>query len=496
MFFIEQLVHALNPYLVFVCILGTILGLLWGSMPGISTTMSMVLLIGLSTRMSQDVAIMFLLGVYTASVFGGSITAVLINIPGTPAAVPTMIEGHRLAQRGEGGLALGTALVASFLGNWVGIVLLVACIPLILAIALEFRSWEMFLLAMWGIAICGTLTSGELPIKGWISGWIGLLVAYVGLDKIFGVPRFTFGSVLLEDGISYIPVIIGLFGLTEILWVLPQKEPPKIPERVDRVVPPFTMLWRYARSSVRSGVIGTVIGAIPGAGGNIAAFVAYDVGKRRAAPEEREKFGKGSYEGIVCGEVANNACIGGTILPTLTLGIPGSPPAAAFMAALELKHVVIGPTINVENPGLIYFIYGALVVANFLMYVFGLLLVKPAVKLYSLPRTLLMPIIIPICILGAYAVRLSMFDVYVMLAAGVVGYVLRSFGVPLAPMVLAVILGSLADENLRRALITFENRPFWYFLSSPIAAVLLAASLYTFYDGIFRRKGGAKKSPG
>ena len=468
MFFIDQLIHALNPYLVLICALGTILGLLWGSMPGISTTMSMVLLIGLSTQMSQDVAIMFLLGVYTASVFGGSITAVLINIPGTPAAVPTMIEGYPLAQRGEGGLALGTALVASFLGNWVGILLLVAFIPLILLIALQFRSWEMFLLALWGIAICGTLTSGEAPLKGWISGWLGLLIAYVGLDNIYGVPRFTFGSVLLEDGISYIPVIIGFFGLTEVLWVLPQKEPSAIPEKVDRVVPPFSMLWRYARSSVRSGIIGTVIGAIPGAGGNIAAFVAYDVGKRRASPEERAKFGKGSYEGIVCAEVANNACIGGTILPTLTLGIPGSPPAAAFMAALELKHVVMGPTINI-------------------------LLVRPAIKLYSLPRTLLMPIIIPICILGAYAVRLSMFDVYVMLAAGFVGYFLRSIGLPLAPMVLAVILGSLADENLRRALITFENKPFWYFLSSPIATLLMAVSVFTFYDGIFRR-GRAKKT--
>ena len=349
-----------------------------------------------------------------------------------------------------------------------GILILVAFIPLILLIALQFRSWEMFLLALWGIAICGTLTSGEAPIKGWISGWLGLLIAYVGLDNIFGVPRFTFGSFLLEDGISYIPVIIGFFGLTEVLWVLPQKEPPVIPEKVDRVVPPFSMLWRYARASVRSGIIGTVIGAIPGAGGNIAAFVAYDVGKRRARPEEREKFGKGSYEGIVCGEVANNACIGGTILPTLTLGIPGSPPAAAFMAALELKHVVMGPTIDVEKPG------------ARLLHLRGAhrgelpdVRVRPPAgearrQALQPAAHLLMPIIIPICILGAYAVRLSMFDVYVMLAAGFVGYALRCLGLPLAPMVLAVILGSLADENLRRALITFENKPFWYFLTSPV----------------------------
>jgi putative tricarboxylic transport membrane protein len=465
----DQAVLALAPYMIFICLLGVTLGILWGAMPGLSTTMAMALLIGLSAGMGQNVAIMFMLGVYTGSVFGGAISAVLINIPGTPDAVPTMIEGHTLAMRGEGGLALGTAIASSFLGNWVGILLLITFIPAILALALQFKSWEMFLLSIWGIAICGSMSSGERPLKGWISGWVGLLISFVGLDSIHAVPRYTFGVRTLEDGISYIPILIGLFGLTEILRVLPQKSPVGIPTEVGRVVPPFSMLWKYSRAAMRSGLIGTIIGAIPGAGANVASFLAYDIGKRRAGAEEKKKWGKGSYEAIVCAEVANNANVGGSMLPTLTLGIPGNAAAAAILAALEMKNVVVGPTIEYENPGLIA-------------------LVRPCVKLFSLPRTLLMPLIIPICVIGAFAVSLNYFDVYVMLAAGMVGYIMRQYGFPLAPMVLAVILGPLADENLRRALIIFEDKPLSNVVTDHwIGTILIVVVLYTFYDGIFRR---------
>ncbi len=485
----SQLLLALSPYLLFVCLVGTTLGILWGAMPGLTTTMAMALLIGLSTGMEQSTAIMFMLGVFTGSVFGGAISAVLINIPGTPDSVPTMIEGHPLAMRGEGGLVLGTAIAASFLGNWIGIILMIAFIPLILKIALSFRSWEMFLLAMWGIAICGTMAAGKRPLKGWISGWIGLMVSFIGLDAIHATPRFTFGLNILEDGISYIPVLIGLFGLSEILRVLPKNRPTSIPANVGRVVPPLRALWKYSRAAVRSGLIGTIIGAIPGAGANVAAFLSYDIGRRRAGPEERAKWGQGSYEAIVCAEVANNANIGGSMLPTLTLGIPGSAAAAAFLAALELKNVVVGPMIQIEHPGLIYYIYWALIIANFLMYGMAIALVKPCVKLFSLPQTLLMPVILLICTLGAYAVSLSYFDVYVMLVAGLVGHLMRRFGFPLAPMVLAIILGPVADENFRRALLVFEGKSFWsIFIDHPIGTALLLVVLYTFYDGIFRRR--------
>ena len=486
---LEQLLFiAQTPMLWVACLSGVTLGILWGAMPGLSTTMAMTLLIGLTVGMSQSVAIIFMIGVYTGSVFGGAISAVLINIPGTPDAVPTMIEGYALAKRGEGGLALGTAISASFIGNWVGILLLIALIPAVLFFALQFRSWEMFLLSLWGIAICGSMSSMEMPLKGWISGWLGLMVSFVGLDAIHGVSRFSFGSYNLDDGVSFIPVLIGLFGLTEILRVLPQKSPPSIPSDVGRVLPSLRSLVKYIRPSFRSGIIGTVIGAIPGAGANVASFFSYDVGRRRASAEERKKWGKGSYEAIVCAEVANNANVGGSMLPTLALGIPGNAAAAAILAALELKNVVVGPLIQTENPGLIFYIYIALIVANFFMYAMAIALIRPCVKLFSLPKTLLMPLILPICVIGAFAVNLNYFDVYVMLISGLIGYVLHRLGFPLAPIVLAVILGPLADENLRRALLVFEDVGVLTILwERKLGTVLLLVVLYTFYDGIFKR---------
>ncbi|SDX29124.1 tripartite tricarboxylate transporter permease [Roseicitreum antarcticum] len=349
---IDAFAQILTPWLLLMALTGVSLGIVWGALPGLSTTMAMALLIGLSTGMSQDSAIVFMLGVYTGSVFGGAISAVLINIPGTPDAVPTMIEGNALARRGEGGQALGMAIAGSFIGNWVGILLLVAFIPVVLVFALQFRSWEMALLAMIGISICGSMACGAMPLKGWIAGWLGILVALAGLDPMYAVPRYTFGVPELMDGVNYVAVLVGLFGLTEILRVLPRREQPVIPTNVGRVVPSFRKLMRYSAAAVRSGAIGAVTGAIPGAGANVASFLSYDIGRRFARPEEKAKWGKGSYEGIVCAEVANNANVGGSMLPTLTLGIPGNAAAAALIAALALNNVVVGPTIEVDHPGM------------------------------------------------------------------------------------------------------------------------------------------------
>ena len=482
----DAILQALSPYILLVTLAGVSLGIVWGALPGLSTTMAMALLIGLSAGMDQNTALSFMLGVYTGSVFGGAISAVMINIPGTPDAVPTMIEGHQLAKRGEGGQALGMAIGASFIGNWVGIILLIGFIPLILSFALQFRSWEMFLLAVIGITVSGSMAAGSLPLKGWMAGWIGMLVAFVGLDAIHAVPRFTFDVLELQDGINYVAVLIGLFGLAEVFRVLPQRDHETIPADVGRVIPSFRRLAKYFRTAFRSGLIGTIIGAIPGAGANVASFLSYDIGRRRAPPEEKKKWGKGSYEAIVSAEVANNANIGGSMLPLLALGIPGNAAAAALLGALALKNVVVGPTIEIDHPGLIYFIYTALVVANLLMYGAAILLIKPCVKLFSLPRGLLMPLIIPICVIGAYAVRLSLFDVWVMFAAGVVGYVLHSFRFPTAPIVLGVILAPLADENLRRSLLLFEDRSLSFVFSQYVGTALLGVLIVIFAEGVLR----------
>ncbi|WP_127143045.1 tripartite tricarboxylate transporter permease [Pelagibacterium montanilacus] len=483
---IDAFIQLASPGLLFLAVLGVSLGIIWGALPGLSTTMAMALLIGLSIGMDQSSAIVFMLGVYTGSVFGGAISATLINIPGTPDAVPTMIEGHALAKRGEGGQALGMAIAASFIGGWVGIVLLIAFIPLILVFALEFRSWEMFLLAMIGISICGTMACGAMPLKGWIAGWLGIMVALVGLDPIHGVARYTFGLPQLLDGVNYVAVLIGLFGLTEILRVLPKKDHVGIPENVGRVIPKIRHIAKYTVTAIRSGIIGAVTGAIPGAGANIASFLSYDIGRRFARPEEKEMWGKGSYEAIVSAEVANNANVGGSMLPTLTLGIPGNAAAAALIAALTLHNVVVGPTIEVDHPGLIYFIYATLILANFIMFFAAFALIKPCVKLFSLPRGILLPLILPVCVIGAYAVRLNMFDVWVMFVTGIAGLVLRHFRFPIAPIVLGVILAPMADENLRRALLVFEGRSLGFVASQYVGTVLLIALIAIFVEGIVR----------
>lgn len=477
-----------DPFLILSCLLGVTLGILWGAMPGLSTTMAMTLLLTFTITMSQPVAIFFMLGVYTGSVFGGAISAVLLNIPGTPDAIPTMIEGYPLTVKGEGGLALGTTIMASFLGNWIGIILLIMLIPLILFFSMQFRSWEMFLLAFWGIAICGSLSSDGDAFKGWIAGCIGLLIAFIGIDSIYGVPRMSFGSFYLEDGISFIPVLIGLFGLTEVLKSLSIKDQKRNKHDIGKVIPPLKNLFKFKGTIIRSGLIGTFIGAIPGAGANIASFFSYEIAKKRASKEEKKLWGKGSYEAIVSSEVANNANVGGSMLPTLALGIPGNAAVAALLAALELKNVVVGPLIQIENPGLIYFIYAGLIIANFIMYFMAMMLIKPCMKLFSLPKTILLPLILPICILGSFAVNNNYADVYLMLGAGIVGYFLDKADIPLAPIILALILGPMIDENFRRALLVFENQGIFEVLwDRKLGSVLLLCVLFTFYEGIFKR---------
>jgi putative tricarboxylic transport membrane protein len=473
-----------------VALSGTVLGMIWGAMPALSTTMAMALLVGLTIKMSTYEAIMFLMAIMTSSVYGGSITAVLINIPGTPASIPTAIEGYPLTRRGEGGLALGAAIVASFFGNWIGIIAVIIFIPVVMAIALKFGAWELFLLAFWGIVICGTLVGSEKPIKGWISGWIGLLISMVGVDPIHGVHRFTFDLPMLIDGIGEIPVIIGLFGLTEILKALASPPIPMEAKPVGRIIPPFSMLRKHMGVTFRSGFIGLIIGALPAAGPNIASFLAYIVAKHRARGEERERFGKGAYSGLIASEVANNACIGGDLLPTITLGIPGSAGMAIVLGALNLHAIRVGPALETHHPGLIYFFYVSLIVANLLMYGVALVIIKPGVKLFTMKKEILMPIILPLCAIGAFGINQSTFELYVMLGTGLLGWALYQMKYPLAPLILGVILGPMADENLRKAIMIFQGQQagLLTILSRPVGTLMLVVLALTFYKGLVRKR--------
>jgi putative tricarboxylic transport membrane protein len=480
---------AFQPSMMLLCFSGAALGIVWAALPGLSTTMAMALLVGLTYNMPTEPAIIFILGTFTGSVFGGAISAVLINIPGTPDAVPTQMAGFPLAQKGQGGQVLGMSITASMVGNWIGILLLVTCVGYVLDIALQFASWEVALLALWGVSICGSLTSGEAPVKGWISGWLGILLAMVGREEIHGVERFTFGNAELLLGIPYIPVLIGLFGMTEIFMVLSQPHPYVIPQKIGKIFPPLKDFFKYWKSIARSSLVGLLTGIIPGAGANVATFVSYGIGERFSG----RRFSKGDMEGVICSEVANNANIGGALLPSLVLGIPGSATTAAFLAALNLHGIVVGPTIELEQPGIMYFMYGTLIVANIGMYLCAFALIKPSVRLFSLPREILLPIIALLCVLGAFAQKMSMFDIYLMFGFGVLGLCMRKVDIPIGPLVLGVILGNMLDQNFRRAMYIFEDKSMWQILiDRPLGTVLIAVVLITFINGIWPRKNKPK----
>lgn len=466
------------------------MGIIWGAMPGVSTVMAMALLVGLTTKMTPYQAIMVLMAIMVSSMQGGSIPAVLINIPGKATAIPTAIEGYPLTLKGEGGLALGTAIVSSFVGNWIGIIALILLVPVIMAIAMKIGSWEVSLIALWGIAICGTLTENEKPIKGWISGWIGLLIATVGIDPIHGVHRFTFDKMELVDGVGYIAIIVGLFGLTEVFKSLSSPTVIMKAGPIGRILPKFSMVRKYFGCILRSGFLGLVIGALPAAGANIASFLSYIAAKQRAKGEEREQFGKGSYNGLIAAEVADNACIGGDVLPTLTLGIPGSTGMAIVLGALNFHAIRVGPAMETHHPGLLYFFYISLILVNVFTYIIALGMIKPAVRLLTLKKEILMPLIVPLCAIGSFGINESTFELYTMLAFGVLGVVLSKLNYPAAPMILGVILGPMIDENLRKAIVIFQGQQASIIdiLSRPVGTLMLVIVAITFYKGIFPRR--------
>lgn len=467
----------LTPQNMVYCLTGLVFGIIWGALPALSSTMAMALLIGFSAAMPTQSAIMFLLAVYSGSVFGGSISAVCINIPGTPAATCTAIEGYPLFLMGEGGRAIGTAISASTIGNLFGAAILILCTPFVLTLALQIGAWEVFLLGLWGVLISGSISDAP-PLKGWLAGMLGLSLAFIGIDGISGEPRFVFGIPSLQGGISFVAVLIGLFGFAEIArGLLLEKEAAVVP--VNRV----TLSWRELKRNIGTlfagSSIGTFIGAVPAAGADIAAFMAYSVARRFAKADERALFGKGSYKGIIAAEASNNASVGGSLIPLLVLAIPGSTVAAAFMGALNLQGIAVGPMVRMAHPGIVEFILAALVVVSLLLGVVGFLIAKPAVTLLSVPRRILLPSIMPICVLGAFAAQNDVFDIYVMLIAGIFGIGLVAGGFPLAPIVMGLILGPLMDQNLRRALIIFKDQSLADVLLRPAGLVLLAIIVVT-----------------
>ncbi|MDR2433138.1 MAG: tripartite tricarboxylate transporter permease [Treponema sp.] len=447
----------LNFHSIFNAFWATQLGIIIGMLPGLTATMGVALLTTLTFSMNANDAILILICMYIGSIYGGSRSAILLNIPGTPANAATTVDGFPLSKMGLAGKAISIATTGSFLGSMMGMLTMALFTPLIGTIALKFQSYEFFWFAIFGIIICGNLTAPKDPLKGWIAGFLGLFVAMVGMEGIHAYVRYSFGSLNLASGIALIPAMVGAFGFAEIISVMRHTKFEVVKTEIHHLFPPWREVAKYWKTIIRSGVLGTLIGAVPGVGEDIAAWVSYDLAKRGAKPEEAKKFGKGSIEGLLAAETGNNACVPGAIIPVLTLAVPGSAPAAVLLGAMLIHGVRPGPLIMMEFPSFIYEVTAMTLLATVAMFILGLLMVKSLVRVLLIPRQKLMPIVFTLCVVGSFALQARLFDVSIMIVFGILGFLLREMDYPMAPLVLGIILGDILDKNLRRALIISDG---------------------------------------
>ncbi len=470
----EALLGFLNFKNIFDVLWATQLGIIVGMLPGLTATMGIALMTTLTFKMAANNAIIILICMYIGAIYGGSRSAILLNIPGTPANAATCVDGYPLARQGLAGRAIGIATTGSFIGSLIGMLFLATVTPLIGSIALQFKSFEMFWFAIFGIIICGNLTAPKDPLKGWIAGFLGLLVAMVGMEGRWSFPRFAFGSVEIAGGIQLIPAMVGAFGFAEIIGVMKHPIMERAPLKIDRVWPRLKDITMYWKTIIRSGIVGTIIGAIPGVGEDVAAWVSYDMAKR--ASKEKEKFGHGSIEGVMAAETGNNACVPGAIIPVLVLAVPGSAPAAVLLGAMLIHGVRPGPTIMTEAPTFISEVVAMVFIATIAMFILGMSLVRLLVKVLLVPRSKLMPIVFILCLVGSFAIQQRFFDIGVMIVFGIIGYFMREMEYPMAPMVLGIVLGDILDKNLRRALVISGGSPLAFF-NSIISIVLIAMTV-------------------
>jgi len=462
-----------DPYLLFLVAMGTLAGVYVGAMPGISVTMAASVLISFTFSWDVNAALALMVGVYCGGVYGGSRTAILLNIPGTPAAVATALDGYPLAKLGEAGKAIGICTVVSVIGGFFGIIVLAIGAPIVSDVALLFAPRDFLLLALIGLLLVGSLSEGGLA-KGIFAAALGVVIGLVGLDSLTAQPRLTFDSPSMLGGISYVAAMIGFFGLAEAFYQMRLLHVAPVKQDVSRITPSIATVLKFLPLSLRSSIIGVIIGALPGTGGDIAALIAYDQAKRTTKKPTRP-FGQGAYEGLVAPESANNAAVGGAFIPMLTLGIPGDAVTAVIIGALYVHGLKPGPMLMIETPHLFWFIVGALVLANAFLLPIGLTGIKVMARIMSVPRAVLIPCIILLSVVGTYAIQNSMTDVYWMFAFGILGYFLKAYNFPVGPIILGVILGPLMDSSFRRAVMSAHNDVLEFlasFLTSPISACL------------------------
>lgn len=468
-----------------VILFGTVFGIIMGCMPGMSSTMAVAIIIPFTFTMDPASGIILLASIYCASVYGGSISAILLNTPGTPAGAATVLDGHPLSQKGESGRVLGISAVASGLGGIISAIILSTTAPFLAEQALRFGAAEYFAVAIFGMSVVSSL-GGKNPIKGLIAGVFGILIATVGLDPIVGYPRYTLGQPELNAGFQLIPVLIGLFSASQSFVLIKDAGKDKdssIGDITTNSRPSFGEIFKLLPNISRSSLIGTFIGIIPGIGGDPAAFVAYNEAMRWS--KNPKNFGKGEIGGVAAPEAANNAVTGGALIPLLTLGIPGNTVTAILIGGLLIHGLRPGPMLFEENGDVVYALFISLLLTNILFMAFGLAFTKYFAAVLKVPSKILGPMILMLSIIGAYAIHNSYFDVWIMLIFGFIGYVFRQINVPTTPIVLALILGPIAEESFRQALLQSDGR-MDIFVTRPITLLFLILAIISFFTPFVR----------
>ncbi len=470
------LANVVEPSNLLAILAGTMIGMFIGAMPGLSATMAIALLLPLTYSLKPETGLAMLASLYLAAMYGGSIAAILLRTPGTPAAAATVIDGYPMAQKGQAGRALGLSLTASLIGGIMSSVVLLTVAPLLGRIVLNFGPVEIFAVAVLGITIIGSLSQGS-PVLGLLSGAIGLLLAMVGMDLTTGTPRFTFDQLNLFGGIDFTVALIGLFSIPQAVRLIAKGDAnaaASVSQVSDRMLPTFSEFRTLFPNGVRSGLIGIFVGLIPGTGGDTASWFAYNEAKRFA--KNKAEFGTGCPAGIVAPEAANNAVVGGALIPTIALGIPGSSSTAVLMGGLMVHGILPGPSLMTEHGDVTYTLLWAVLFANVALFFVGLMFTRVCVIVTRVPNRVVGPVIVVLSVIGSYAINNSIFDIGLMITFGMIGLAFDSFRIPTPPLVIGLILGPILDTTLQQSLL-IGGGSYGIFLQNPISAVLLIFAL-------------------
>ncbi len=476
--YLQALSLVCQPNNLLIIFVGVALGVVVGMLPGLTSTLGMGLLIPVTYGLDPVAAFLILGGMYSGSVYGGSISAILINIPGTPSAIATTIDGYPLCQQGRAGEALGVAIISSFFGGMFGSLVLLLAAPPLARIGLMFGPPEKFWVAVFGLTVIISV-AGKSFVKGVISGAFGLILAVVGIDIMYGHARFTFGQVNLLDGIPMIPLLVGIFSVPEILDIVLSGKKADFDVKqatVRQIVPTWRVLKSLWFVLLRSSFIGTMIGIIPGAGTPIAVFMAYD--RTKKASRNPEQFGEGVIEGVAAPEAANNAVEGGSLVPLLSLGIPGNAVSAIYLGAMMIHGLDPGPNLFRDHGEVAYSLLIGLFFANIFMLAMGLGLIKAAIRVLQLPHYVLVPIISTFSIIGSYAIRNSMFDVGLMFGIGLLGYFMKKHGFSVVPLALGFILGPIIENAYFQSSALFDGNMVGFF-NRPISFTIICLTLFS-----------------